>query len=218
MLLLSSLLTMLCAIAGCVPSPTFQSVRPLQRVNAESGDLDNHCTAWAVKKHGKVFWITASHCVMKDDNSGEIDLSHDYQIGGQSAKLKAVNHSFGLAAFTGPDAPGLRIRKGDRLAFFGEYVATIGYPFGWKDYFFMQGVVSNPAYDYADNDKSTIDLYTVYNLTVAPGQSGSPVFNINGEVVGVIQVSFCGGQLWSGFCPESGGSTIAKVQGFIGTL
>lgn len=60
----------------------------------------------------------------------------------------------------------------------GEKVTAIGHPFGLK-YTFTQGIVSNPRHIYNNID------YIQHDAALNPGNSGGPLINSSGDVVGV---------------------------------
>ena len=60
----------------------------------------------------------------------------------------------------------------------GERVTAIGHPFGLK-YSFTQGIVSNPRHIYNNID------YIQHDAALNPGNSGGPLINTEGDVVGV---------------------------------
>lgn len=78
------------------------------------------------------------------------------------------------------DLPTVRFGDSDTLEV-GQWVLAIGSPFG-LDYTATQGIVS------ALNRKLPSDTYTPFiqtDVAVNPGNSGGPLFNVEGEVIGI---------------------------------
>jgi serine protease Do len=86
---------------------------------------------------------------------------------------------FDLAFLEMPaDAPIPIVSLAPTLVREGERVTAIGHPFGLK-YSFTQGIVSNPRHIFNNID------YIQHDAALNPGNSGGPLINAEGDVVGV---------------------------------
>jgi hypothetical protein len=71
-----------------------------------------------------------------------------------------------------------------REIFPGQWISTIGNPLGVSDFDFKQGNVTNLEYKDPETDE-VIDWKFISNLGLNPGNSGGPILNSRGQVVGV---------------------------------
>jgi S1-C subfamily serine protease len=127
------------------------------------------------------------------------------------AELVALDPSSDLAVLTVPQVPEEKIKPlplGNSTELkIGEQVATIGSPFDISDVLSV-GVVAKLGYLFQlEGTPYSIPDTIVADLPVYPGNSGGPLFNMKGEVVGVTSGSF--GQTSISFSVPS--STIRKV-------
>jgi S1-C subfamily serine protease len=175
--------------------------------NAETGASArrNFCSAFAVKtKKFGLKWVTAQHCVDGLPENAEL------HIGKYPASVIKSLVAVDIAILDGVQAPGYEIATESPEV--GDRLIQIGHPWGWKQSLRREGFLS-AEFDVRENGTPM----ALFQIPAAPGDSGSPVFNSKMQVVGVLQVVFCGG-LWEGFCPMSGGSTLADLQFAISTL
>lgn len=90
------------------------------------------------------------------------------------------------AAIVYIEATGLKAAKvgnSDRLDF-GDYVIAIGHPYGLQ-YSVSLGIVSNPVRELEGDFFGTVTLIQG-DVQTNPGNSGCPIFNLKGEVVGIV--------------------------------
>lgn len=157
-----------------------KSIRPLQDVH-EDGSVHTFCTTWATKLGWQNIrvWVTAAHCVLGEDGKPIKGLLVD----GKPAQVVAVNGNYDLAMLSGgavKDAKGLTVALG--APEIGDPIVMFGYPYSMP--FFSAGVVGNP--DRADIPDDAKDNFQLYDITSAPGNSGSPVMTPDGLVVGTL--------------------------------
>jgi serine protease Do len=69
----------------------------------------------------------------------------------------------------------------------GQSVLTMGYPLGSSDLNITQGLVSS-----LKSDPSRNIQWVQTDTAVNPGNSGGPMINLQGEVVGIITAKFVG--------------------------
>jgi hypothetical protein len=182
--------------------------------------VKNHCTAWTYRTPGDpetLHWITAAHCVA-DENTHEYD-AEDYQIQGEPVYVETWDVIHDVASLidyseahsgipsqhistqnptvaTDPQAPNLTIR---------------GYPLGYSQLFTTFGYVSVVGrHDETDPDGV---VYNVFQVPIAAGSSGSPVYDRNDRVVGLLQIG------WGrGFSSMSGGLSLTALRTFLQDL
>ena len=163
--------------------------------------LGNHCTAFSIDAVLKL-WLTAAHCVTGED--GEY-IEADYQINGALARLVAYDPLKDIAVLQTPltSAPALKLAK--REPKHRDAIHVIGHPFGWNTRYVFEGYIS------ALNNKEIFEnrTYVMFDMTCAPGCSGAPVLNKNGEVVSVLQIGY------GAFTRMSGGVPFKDLRSFI---
>lgn len=181
------------------------SIKPLQWLNKETEEIENYCTAWAMRTStGITQWVTSFHCFLEED--GTIDDEVKWYIGGKPARLNTVNHDLDLATLSGPAAPGLRVALAMPMP--SSFVRVFSYPMGWVDFSLTEGTVSHP--DARHKDRSLAR----YNVATAQGASGSPVLDRDNVVIGMIGSMFCMSP-FPGFCPMSAGPTVKQLRLFL---
>lgn len=159
------------------------------------GEFLNICTASSINRE-EHYWLTAAHCVSGIGPEGRY-------VGGQPIEVVELKVKEDLAVFRvlGLTARELRMQRSN--PFFGQEVIVAGHPFGYPDIFVTRGYIANP--------KVLIDgtHYMIYDAAGAPGNSGSPVMNLNGEILSVLQIG------WSrSFSPVGGGAPYENLKWF----
>ena len=148
--------------------------------------VENHCTAWAYRPHQTLHWITAAHCVLDEETGAYED--HDYQVNGHLIYVEDWDQATDLAALVDADgsAPGLKIAKHDIRV--EDPLVIRGYPFGYVELVTVKGFLAAPSLGPEDwPSPYNRSVYAAYQTAIAGGNSGSPVFNGHGEVIGVLQ-------------------------------
>lgn len=204
-LLISSLIALLSFVPASADKFDFiKSIRPMQLRTEDlthqqaynlfemGADLDaefqNMCTAFAIGKgelDGKFITVfgTAAHCVLKEDDlTGEVTLARRY-VDGKEITVFGGKADLDVAAFAvEAQYPTLKMGKAPKL---GTEIYVAGHPFGYPAIFVTRGYVANVKGDLGD-----FKPYMLLDVAGAPGNSGSPVLNLKGEVVSVVQIGW----------------------------
>lgn len=193
-------------------SPAVMQVGPFTVEDEDAPPVvKNHCTIWAYHSptHPQVtHWITAAHCIL-DDESGHVE-DRDYQIMGVMVYPESWRRDDDIASLVGEgaSAPGLELAKSQPAV--EEFVKGAGHPYGLPFLVTVRGTVAAiDAHFMGDPDGV---FYNIYELPVAPGNSGGPVLDSSNHVIGLTQIGF------SGYSPMSGGLALSKIQAFLSHL
>lgn len=113
-------------------------------------------------------------------------VSDDDKLHGKNLTIVATDSKYDLALLKCPVANDnyLKVYQGE--IYHGQHVAVIGSPQGYP-YNVSQGVITNPKR--ADNPIDDPNLFST-DAAISPGNSGGPVINGRGEVVGVVRSKF----------------------------
>lgn len=170
------------------------AIRPVQYLGEGGQSLRNGCTASSINRDEHL-WITAFHCVAEGEMF--IQASPAFLVEGDKttdiAVISVPNYTAGgqiPLATVGPK--------------WLEHIIIAGHPFGYEDIFVTQGWVANPK-AFVDGIEGV--AFMVFNVAAAPGNSGSPVLNLKGEMVSILQIG------WSrDFSPVSAGAPFANLE------
>lgn len=171
-----ALLTLLAALLLLLPSPTStlasppaiplvtQVMRSIVLLEQSVGE-ETHpiCTAFVVMPG---IALTVAHCLP--------EANEDLFTDGLPSHVLKHNDSLGLVSVADLKKPALSIRKEEALV--GEEVRTFGYAWGEMNVF-RRTVSSFKGPDF------------LMDSPLAPGMSGGPTVDTNGEVVGVNQAA-----------------------------
>lgn len=173
----------------------------------------NGCTVTSINEKAH-YWLTAAHCVDTSDDTDQdgnpvkvvreikgdaisnvvFDKAHDVAI----VRTKTESAPAVKMADHAPSVP----HPGSDEA--RSLVYVVGYPFGFP---FQVSVRGYAAALKGVLDEDDPQEYALFNLTGAPGNSGSAILNGNGEVVSVLQVG------WGrSFGPMMGGIVFADLM------
>lgn len=202
-----------------VSRPSYlSSVMPVQYLIEGGQGLRNGCTAFSINR-AEHLWMTAAHCGISDTG--------DMYVNGSPAEFVEGYADTDVMVIRVPDytAAGELYRRQTRINF-GTEIIIAGHPFGYGDVFVTRGTIANPK-AMLDAEASAwkrillslglpklsqvgeFDGFMLFNVAAAPGNSGSPVMDKDGNVVSVLQIG------WSReFSPVSGGATYDAVKWF----
>src|SRR5487761_282489 len=158
--------------------------------------------------------LTARHCVLSDPSDATSKLNDLWVVSFNGQTVKAVTTSFGedndYAFLTVEGFKSAAAQLACRAPVLAEPVTVIGHPFLVLDWAVSTGIVStNRPLDndvvFASTGKDTLGILGWRYLVAAtapvlPGNSGGPVFDANGDVIGVLVAGFGS---FSGFIPMS---------------
>lgn len=151
--------------------------------------------------------ITAAHCTTDRDGNdlnqisvsvyGEADETGNHFPHSWVYNVKARDHSWDIAVLGDGTAPhqNLQISLGGLHR--GQHVAAIGHPYGLS-FTLTDGLVSAPLRVEPDGLQ-----WVQVSAPVAPGNSGGPLLNMDGEVVGICSIRVGGEAHLGGFVPPS---------------
>lgn len=142
-----------------------------------------HGTGFFVSNDG---YILTNHHVVDGADSITVSLNDRTEL---DAKLIGTDESSDVAVLkvAGKSFSALPIAKGDTLKV-GEPVLAIGSPFGF-DYSASAGIVSAKSRNFG---KEAVVPFIQSDVALNPGNSGGPLFNQKGQVVGVNSRIFSG--------------------------
>jgi hypothetical protein len=185
-------LALVALTAGASQAANLEGVGQLQ-MTVDGGILRTFCTAFAVDVKGTTTWVSAAHCLQ-----GNKQL----YINREPVYPDRQNDTLDIVVFrSGPKVkhafPLLHSDLNLR-----EKIWTAGYPNGAVDLHLSEGIVNG----------TTESGHALYGgFAIAPGASGSPVFNDKNEVVGIMLLSECK----TGYCPFSRGATSKNLYDFV---
>ena len=159
-------------------APVGASLSPVQPLQNEQ--RRTFCTAFSINED-EDYWLTARHCAR-----AAVEQGWGMYILGEEAVL--VFESVGaddvavLKAVT--EAEELELAKKPLKV--GDEVRISGFPYGLPRLVQVKGLLAAKSVPIGPN----APISDILDITVAGGNSGSPVFNKKGEVVGLLWGSF----------------------------
>lgn len=148
-----------------------QSVQPLQF------EGQTFCTAFSINEH-EGLWATAKHCAVF-----VLEKHLTVTIGGVWAQPVYLAAMDDVAIYqSARHAPALRLAS--RAPAVGDTIRVEGYPYG------LFRLIEARGYVAARMEPTDNGISDVLDVTVAGGNSGSPVLNASGDVVGVLWGKF----------------------------
>ncbi len=179
-----------------------QSVRAIQMVDVDEdtgeAHIHNICSTASIDETRR-YWLTAAHCVPL----GEKEYVNGEEV---TVVMRDVINDVAVFSTQRVSAPALKLAT--RPVTYGDDIRIVGHPFGFPDAIITFGKVSNPSSKWTEEKPYDVP-YMFINVAGAPGNSGSAVVNSKGEVVSVVQITFCGR---GGFCPVLGGATFEVLK------
>ena len=152
---------------------------------------------------GSGFFITADGYVVTNyhvvNGAKEITVT-TYDGGSYPATVRGYEESNDIAVLKieGSFTPAAIGRSSDLRV--GDDILVIGNPLGSLSYTFTDGVVSYLNRMITDETGTTIHMFQT-NAAINEGNSGGPVYNMNGEVVGIASAKYASSSIEGlGFC------------------
>ena len=157
-----------------IPKLPFKSVQAIQHVNDDS-ILTTICSSFSINK-AKGYWATANHCAAESQTVAK----------GMAIVYVLQDPKADIAVYQANHAEALHIARDNPQV--GDDVVMIGYPYGSLDPVPFFGRVSGLGVRLTND--MTHDLFNILGL---PGNSGGPIIDNSGRVVGLAQQSTQGG-------------------------
>lgn len=155
------------------------SIQPIQRINDDGVNV-NVCTAFSINKD-KGYWITANHCWHETNTFHNLPQT-----------WVAYNEKLDLMVFQSYKAESLKLAI--KAPDVGDDVYLIGYPHGSLDLLTFFGKLSSGKARTLNNQPEFNTQ--VFNILALPGNSGAPILDKSGRVVGIGQISSQNGVAW----------------------
>jgi hypothetical protein len=169
-----------------------ETVKPLQIMvtNPHTGEtkLATGCTVFSASPANRG-WATVVHCVI-DRETGEPRADMFY-IDGHAAQVVRVDEEHDLALMQVIEDWGVKksIKLAKQAPKVGDRVETLGYAYADTRPFYFLGYL---AVDEFQSHRTPGWFGTFVGLVAVGGQSGSPVVNEEGRLVGVLHIGFGG--------------------------
>jgi hypothetical protein len=158
-----------------------------------NGPFINVCTVSSINRKAH-YWITAAHCVTDIGPEGRY-------ISEQPIEVIAADSQDDIAIVQSPAFARVDLKLG-KAPQWNQDLYVAGHPFGYEGLFVTRGYVSNLSTNLG-NDL----FFMVFDVAGAPGNSGSPVMTLKGEVVSILQIG------WGrSFSPITGGATYPTLN------
>lgn len=186
---MSSRFVALClAVVFCLMTPPLEAARTpsIESVQALQFEGMTFCTAFSINEQAG-YWASAGHCAAYAEHlwlsGGEpVTIDHHYAV------VAFVSNFWDVAVFqTDAHAPAFALA--DAPAEVRDFVEIIGYPYGLAR-MVTQGTVATRNILLEHPTYMRPMMSDILDITIAGGNSGSPVLNKKGAVVGI---------LWGGF-------------------
>ncbi len=141
---------------------------------------DNFCTATSINSDLHL-WLTAAHCLASEEPG---------HIMGEEILPMVVDEGHDIAFVHTPTkhAPAIHLAQRGPRCYADAHcdaVRVIGYPFGFPFQVFTEGTLAARRGEIEPGR-----FYALFNVTGAPGNSGSAILNASGEIVSVLQIGW----------------------------
>ncbi len=164
---------------GNVPT---QSIQPLQ-AKSDTGVLRTICTTFSINERAKM-WGTAAHCLARV-NEGVTEV-RDVFIGDRPTTLMMANIVLDVAVLRAEvSAPAIPLSSRPSV---GDPVRVYGYM--WEEY--------TPTIFFGRIANLNARHYMLFDMRAGGGHSGSPILNVDGHVVSILQAGWDDG--YNGGC------------------
>lgn len=171
------ILTLTTPVVGFSAPDLNQSVQALQAKG------QTFCTAFSINEE-EGHWGTAAHCA-----AAALERGYSVTIGGQPAWIVDIDFPAADVATFQSTFKAPAVKFASRNAKVGDAVFIIGYPYGITRTL-TKGFLAAKSIPIVHPSTGYYMASDILDITTAGGNSGSPVFNAKGQVIGV---------LWGGF-------------------
>lgn len=150
------------------------------RLSIEGDNVSGVCSAFSINEK-KAYYLTAAHC-----------YGRFISVGGHQAVVVYYNKASDLMVLEIAGERREALPHAKRSATLGQSVAGVGFANGWMVPSAKVGSVMVPKLriqDHTDDGEMFDDDFLVTDFSFVGGQSGGPLVNADGQVVGVIQMA-----------------------------
>ena len=178
LVLVGALLLPACATTKNFIIAPIDSVQPLQ-----SDERKTFCTAFSI--HQRLgYWATARHCVEAAEAHQSAMFIHN-----EHAVIVYKDEFSDLAILQSISrAPALRLAS--EAPKVGAFLEVRGFPYGLPKMVTTRGIIAARHIPIYHSGANRYEVSDILDLTVAGGNSGSPVLDENGHVVGILWGAF----------------------------
>jgi hypothetical protein len=143
-----------------------------------------HCTVFSINEREHL-WLTAHHCTVVSEGSS---TQRENFIGYDAAPVFKDFAEIDAAILRTTTASAPAMRLASIAPEVGDTVYLSGHGLGWE---VLTKFIGKVAATHAPNP-DTPELYTIFDMHVFPGHSGSPVTNAHGDVISIMQDAILG--------------------------
>lgn len=173
------LLILILLLLFSAPTSVLTAPNPVQPLQI---DGQTFCTAFSIhEKEGQ--WATAAHCAI-------YALDKKVTILGQEAYVVFIGYPEGDVAIFHSQAHAPALRMAEKEVPVGHQITIRGFPYGLPGLISTRGSMGGHDITIIHPDTGYFMRNDILDITVAGGNSGSPILNAQGKVTGV---------LWGGF-------------------
>ena len=153
--------------------------KPLNSVQALQANNETFCTAFSINEQ-EGLWATAAHCA-----TYAIEMQVEVTIDHMPAWLVKIGYPEADIAVFQADVHAPAYRLAETAPVVGATVIVVGYPWGMARTT-TKGIMAARQVPRIHPETHYYLSSDVLDVRAAPGNSGSPVLNAKGEVIGVL--------------------------------